>query len=142
MAIIRHPLITERTHVSVLPPNWGTLYEVTKLLDDVFEALISDRAIFRLDHFSESGSVILTSGYCEEKDHIDLSNKTFSECEGHRLRDLRDLTPEGYARIVAQWRAAGAQIVGGCCGVGPAHIARLSEELDRPDPIDPESGPR
>jgi S-methylmethionine-dependent homocysteine/selenocysteine methylase len=62
--------------------------------------------------------------------------------QGHRLRDLRDLTPEEYARIVAQWRAAGAQIVGGCCGVGPAHIARLNGELDRPDPIDPKSGPR
>ena len=48
-----------------------------------------------------------------------------------RLRDLRDLTPEDYARLVAQWRASGAQIVGGCCGIGPAHIARLREELDR-----------
>lgn len=62
--------------------------------------------------------------------------------QGRRLRDLRDLTPEEYARIVAQWRAAGARIVGGCCGIGPAHIERLHEELDRPDSIDPESGPR
>ncbi len=51
--------------------------------------------------------------------------------EGLLLRDLRDLTPEDYAGFVAQWRAAGAEIVGGCCGIGPAHIARLREELDR-----------
>ena len=50
---------------------------------------------------------------------------------GRNLRDLRDLGPEDYARLAARWRAAGAQIVGGCCGIGPAHIARLREELDR-----------
>ncbi len=47
------------------------------------------------------------------------------------LRDLRDLGPDDYAELAAQWRAAGAQIVGGCCGIGPAHIARLRAELDR-----------
>ena len=51
--------------------------------------------------------------------------------EGLLLRDLRDLTPEDYAHFVAQWRAAGAEIVGGCCGIGPAHIARRRKELDR-----------
>jgi len=50
--------------------------------------------------------------------------------QGMQLRDLRDYTPQEYAQIVAQWRAAGADIVGGCCGIGPAHIACLREELD------------
>jgi S-methylmethionine-dependent homocysteine/selenocysteine methylase len=50
---------------------------------------------------------------------------------GNNLRDLRDLSPEDYADFVAQWRAAGADIVGGCCGIGPAHIARLRADLDR-----------
>jgi len=36
-----------------------------------------------------------------------------------------DLTPEGYARFAAQWQAAGASILGGCCGIGPEHIAQL-----------------
>ena len=48
-----------------------------------------------------------------------------------RLRDLRDLTPEDYVHFVAQWRAQGAQIVGGCCGIGPAHIAFMREAIDR-----------
>jgi S-methylmethionine-dependent homocysteine/selenocysteine methylase len=34
---------------------------------------------------------------------------------------------DAYARLAASWIAAGATVVGGCCGTGPAHIARLSE---------------
>ena len=37
-----------------------------------------------------------------------------------------DLTPEGYARFAAAWRDAGADILGGCCGIGPEHIAALA----------------
>lgn len=44
-----------------------------------------------------------------------------------RLGARRDLDPEGYAGHVQSWIAAGARIVGGCCEVGPAHIARLRE---------------
>ena len=36
-----------------------------------------------------------------------------------------DLTPEGYKRFAAAWHAAGASILGGCCGIGPEHIAAL-----------------
>ncbi len=36
-----------------------------------------------------------------------------------------DLTPEGYGRFAAAWSAAGASILGGCCGIGPEHIAAL-----------------
>ena len=38
-----------------------------------------------------------------------------------------DLTPEGYARFAAQWQAAGATMLGGCCGIGPEHIAHLRQ---------------
>ncbi len=31
-----------------------------------------------------------------------------------------------YARLAASWIDAGATIVGGCCGTGPAHIAQLA----------------
>ena len=42
------------------------------------------------------------------------------------LNPLRgDLDPEQYAVFAADWLAAGAHIVGGCCGIGPEHIARL-----------------
>jgi S-methylmethionine-dependent homocysteine/selenocysteine methylase len=36
-----------------------------------------------------------------------------------------DLTPAGYARFARDWVARGATIIGGCCGIGPEHIAAL-----------------
>jgi len=36
-----------------------------------------------------------------------------------------DLDPERYLAWASQWVASGATIVGGCCGIGPEHIARL-----------------
>jgi S-methylmethionine-dependent homocysteine/selenocysteine methylase len=42
------------------------------------------------------------------------------------LRD--DIAPEGYAAIVRQWAASGATIFGGCCGIGPDHIACLAAD--------------
>jgi S-methylmethionine-dependent homocysteine/selenocysteine methylase len=40
------------------------------------------------------------------------------------LRD--DLDPDSYCEFVARWLDAGATVVGGCCGIGPAHIARIA----------------
>ncbi len=37
------------------------------------------------------------------------------------------MTPAGYARFARAWIEAGATIVGGCCDVGPAHIAALKK---------------
>ncbi len=37
----------------------------------------------------------------------------------------QDLDPDAYARHARHWLAAGARILGGCCGTGPEHIARL-----------------
>jgi S-methylmethionine-dependent homocysteine/selenocysteine methylase len=37
-----------------------------------------------------------------------------------------DLDPQGYLGWVRTWRQAGATIIGGCCGIGPEHIAELS----------------
>jgi S-methylmethionine-dependent homocysteine/selenocysteine methylase len=42
------------------------------------------------------------------------------------LLDIRaDLDPAGYAAFARAWRDAGATILGGCCGIGPEHIAAL-----------------
>lgn len=40
-----------------------------------------------------------------------------------------DLTPEAYADFAMGWVDRGATIVGGCCEVGPAHIAHLAQRL-------------
>ena len=44
--------------------------------------------------------------------------------------DLRtDLDPERYAAFVSGWLDEGSDIVGGCFGIGPEHIARIRELL-------------
>ncbi len=45
------------------------------------------------------------------------------------LEQRVDLGPEAYADHVMRWIAQGATIVGGCCEVGPDHIAELSRRL-------------
>ncbi|QYK41618.1 MAG: homocysteine S-methyltransferase family protein [Paracoccaceae bacterium] len=45
------------------------------------------------------------------------------------LTARHDLTPERYAEMAMGWVAQGATIVGGCCEVGPAHIATLARAL-------------
>jgi S-methylmethionine-dependent homocysteine/selenocysteine methylase len=41
------------------------------------------------------------------------------------LTAREDLDPAAYADFAGQWIASGATIIGGCCEVGPAHIAEL-----------------
>lgn len=45
----------------------------------------------------------------------------------HELRD--DLDPRGYLGFVQGWIGKGATIVGGCCGIGPEHIATMRGAL-------------
>jgi S-methylmethionine-dependent homocysteine/selenocysteine methylase len=41
------------------------------------------------------------------------------------LRIRRDLDPPSYVGFARDWVGRGATIVGGCCGIGPAHIGEL-----------------
>lgn len=41
-----------------------------------------------------------------------------------------DMTPLEYARLASGWLAQGANLLGGCCGTTPAHIAALSLMLE------------
>jgi len=42
------------------------------------------------------------------------------------LHEIRpDLTPRGYAVWAQDWVRRGATVIGGCCGIGPEHIAAL-----------------
>lgn len=41
----------------------------------------------------------------------------------------RDLSPAAYATHAMRWIDAGATIVGGCCEVGPAHIAAVAQAI-------------
>ncbi len=53
---------------------------------------------------------------------------TPAEVEG---RWVYPLTPEGLASRVTDFVAAGAALIGGCCGVGPEHIAACRDALNR-----------
>ena len=44
------------------------------------------------------------------------------------LRD--DLDPQAFAAHACQWLSRGANVLGGCCGAGPEHIAKLRAVLD------------
>lgn len=45
------------------------------------------------------------------------------------LETRKDLDPETYAKFAQRWVDEGATIVGGCCEVGPAHIASLTKRF-------------
>ncbi|KAF1061265.1 MAG: Homocysteine S-methyltransferase [Pseudomonas citronellolis] len=46
------------------------------------------------------------------------------------LDELReDLDPPGYLTWARDWRQRGASLLGGCCGIGPEHIAELKQHL-------------
>ncbi|MCP5149154.1 MAG: homocysteine S-methyltransferase family protein [Ectothiorhodospiraceae bacterium] len=46
-----------------------------------------------------------------------------------QLSAREDLGPAAYGAFAMEWVALGATIVGGCCEVGPAHIAHLRDAL-------------
>lgn len=45
------------------------------------------------------------------------------------LEKRQDLDPAGYLAFVDTWCRLGATIIGGCCGIGPEHIATLHKRL-------------
>lgn len=47
------------------------------------------------------------------------------------LDEIRaDLTPRGYLAWVERWISLGADVIGGCCGIGPEHIAEIRQYLN------------
>ncbi|MEM7520614.1 MAG: homocysteine S-methyltransferase family protein, partial [Pseudomonadota bacterium] len=46
------------------------------------------------------------------------------------LTARKDLTPETYADHAMRWVETGATVIGGCCEVGPAHIAEIARRLN------------
>lgn len=46
-------------------------------------------------------------------------------------RFVDTISAEDYADHALRWVERGVRVIGGCCGIGPAHIAVLRERLDR-----------
>ncbi|MCH2168297.1 MAG: homocysteine S-methyltransferase family protein [Oceanicola sp.] len=64
-----------------------------------------------------NGFVEISAGFLEDKPTVDA------------LSARQDLSPEVYAAHAMDWIAEGATMVGGCCEVGPAHIAEIARRL-------------
>jgi homocysteine S-methyltransferase len=64
-----------------------------------------------------NGFVQITEDFLKDKPTVDT------------LQTRRDMGPRAYTGYVLEWIAAGATIVGGCCEVGPAHIAEVAHRL-------------
>ncbi|MDA0155790.1 homocysteine S-methyltransferase family protein [Vibrio sp. Makdt] len=43
------------------------------------------------------------------------------------LQEMRELNGQGYLTYAKRWHELGANIVGGCCGIGPKHIQALAD---------------
>ncbi|HSJ59117.1 MAG TPA: homocysteine S-methyltransferase family protein, partial [Anaerolineae bacterium] len=48
-------------------------------------------------------------------------------------RVVYDVSPAYMADVARELRAAGAQVIGGCCGTNRAHVAAMAEALKRRD---------
>jgi S-methylmethionine-dependent homocysteine/selenocysteine methylase len=45
-----------------------------------------------------------------------------------------DCSAQEFAAHAARWAAAGAQLIGGCCGTAPEHIRAIAALLERRPP--------
>ncbi|CAH7067231.1 Homocysteine S-methyltransferase family protein [Vibrio chagasii] len=43
------------------------------------------------------------------------------------LQEMRELDGQGYLTYAKRWHVLGANIIGGCCGIGPKHIKALAD---------------
>ncbi len=66
-----------------------------------------------------NGFTRISDGFLKDKPTVDA------------LEARVDLGPDAYADFALGWVEQGATIVGGCCEVGPDHIARLAQRLRR-----------
>ncbi|MEX0280804.1 MAG: homocysteine S-methyltransferase family protein [Arenibacterium sp.] len=64
-----------------------------------------------------NGFEVITDGFLKDAPTVDA------------LQARSDLEPEVYARHAMSWVDQGATIIGGCCGVGPGHIAGIARQL-------------
>jgi len=55
---------------------------------------------------------------------------------GSSWRFDEEIDPAAYAELALRWREEGAQIIGGCCGVTPAHVAEVVGALRDTKPGD------
>lgn len=84
-----------------------------------------------LPQLVETGAASV-GGYANTFQPIPENWKLDGDNQTDGFLDLRtDLDPASYAEHVARWLKQGANVVGGCCGTGPAHIAKMHALINR-----------
>lgn len=73
-------------------------------------------------------STLVTGGYANGFGHIADDYDTGSVTT---QLDRAEVGPDTYADVAQSWIDTGARIVGGCCEIGPEHIAELARRTDR-----------
>jgi S-methylmethionine-dependent homocysteine/selenocysteine methylase len=105
-----------------------TIKNAFKALPEMaFEALlfnccqpeVVDDALKQLGALTDITIGAYANGFTAIPDEFDLGN---AEVIGKRT----DLAPAAYLEFTKEWQASGASIIGGCCEIGPEHIAALS----------------
>ncbi len=88
---------------------------------EVMEEALRVASKILTDHKTEIPLGAYANAFVEAKDDAPLvANETITPVR-------KELTPELYRDFARAWVAAGATLVGGCCGIGPAHIAALKD---------------
>lgn len=88
---------------------------------EIMEAAIAQAA----EIFGQNGVDIEIGVYANA-----FEQETASEKANEGLSGMRsELEGEGYIGFARAWVAAGATLVGGCCGIGAEQIGRLAKEL-------------
>lgn len=88
---------------------------------EIMEAAIAEA----VSVFKQSGADIEIGVYANAFEQETASEKANEGLSGMRA----ELEGEGYIGFARTWVAAGATMVGGCCGIGAAQIGRLAKEL-------------
>ncbi len=101
--------------------------------------LSAEAVLFNCSRPEVMASAVSEARQTADRHHSDLDigvyANAFEPADNRRganegLSELRtDTDPQGYLRFAEQWVAAGATMIGGCCGIGPEHIAALSQAL-------------
>ena len=87
--------------------------------------VMEDAIVVARKHFSGNRSPLIgvyANAFPLADDKYEGANATI-----YQLR--KDITPGAYADYAERWAAAGAEIIGGCCGISPRHIERLKERF-------------
>jgi len=61
---------------------------------------------------------------------VEIPDEWISDGNVDQIISRKDLTPDIYTDHALNWVNAGATIIGGCCNIGPAHIAHLRQAID------------